>query len=200
MEAAFRECGLPEAMRSDTGPPFASRGFTGLTQLSAWWIRLGIRLDRTRPGSPQDNGRLERLHRTLKAEACQPPRQTLDAQQTAFDTFRREYNNERPHEALDMKTPASCYQPSARSYPEVVPPPQYPPEAQTRRVYPNGQSSFAHWLMPVGSALRGERVGIVEVDDRLYEVRFYDHVLFTLDAATGRADNGVCTYQCERTP
>lgn len=200
MEAAFREFGLPDAIRSDNGAPFASRGFTGLTKLSAWWLRLGIRLDRTRPGSPQDNGRLERLHRTLKADACRPPRANMEQQQVAFATFRREYNHERPHEALDMDTPACRYEPSARPYPSRPPKPEYPPDAQVRRVHPNGQTCFAGWLLPVGAALAGDRVAFVPIDEGVYECRYYSHRLATLSATRGVASNGACSRTCDPSP
>ena len=113
-DSAFTEFGLPAAIRSDNGPPFASVGAGGLTELSVWWLRLGIRVERIEPGKPQQNGRQERFHRTLKAETISPPRA---AQQRAFDFFRRRYNEERPHEALGQKPPATCYTLSARRYP-----------------------------------------------------------------------------------
>lgn len=116
-DSAFQEFGLPAAIRSDNGPPFASVGAGGLTKLSVWWLRLGIRVERIEPGKPQQNGRLERLHRTLKAETTKPPKQNLRAQQRAFDIFRAHYNEERPHEALGQKTPASCFALSPRRYP-----------------------------------------------------------------------------------
>jgi len=109
MEAAFREYGLPNAIRSDNGEPFASPGIGGLSTLSVWWIKLGIRPERIRRGKPQQNGRHERMHRTLKQATAQPPAANMRAQQQAFDRFRQEYNWERPHEALQMKTPAEFY-------------------------------------------------------------------------------------------
>ncbi len=119
-DGAFQEFGLPAAIRSDNGPPFASVGAGGLTKLSVWWLRLGIRVERIEPGKPQQNGRLERLHRTLKAETTKPPRQHLRAQQRAFDVFRAQYNEERPHEALAQQTPASCFALSPRRYPRPL--------------------------------------------------------------------------------
>jgi transposase InsO family protein len=116
-DSAFEEFGLPAAIRSDNGPPFASVGAGGLTKLSVWWLRLGIKLERITPGKPQQNGRQERFHRTLKAETASPPHVNLREQQRAFDVFRRSYNEERPHEALEQKPPVTAYAASARRYP-----------------------------------------------------------------------------------
>ena len=121
MEAAFREYGLPARIRSDNGSPFASTGVGGLSRLSVWWLRLGITPERIAPGHPEQYGRHERLHRTLKQDTAQPPSRTPRAQQQAFDRFRRTYNEERPHEALGRATPASWYEPSLRSFPERLP-------------------------------------------------------------------------------
>src|SRR5437660_2764349 len=107
-EAAFREYGLPAAIRTDNGEPFASVGLGGLSALSVWWMKLGIRVERIQPGKPQQNGRHERMHRTLKQATAQPPARNLRWQQQAFDEFRQEYNYERPHEALELKKPAEC--------------------------------------------------------------------------------------------
>lgn len=116
-DSAFSEFGLPAAIRSDNGPPFASVGAGGLTALSVWWLRLGIRVERIEPGKPQQNGRQERFHRTLKAETIAPSKADMRAQQRAFDLFRKRYNEERPHEALGQRTPDSCFALSARRYP-----------------------------------------------------------------------------------
>jgi hypothetical protein len=110
--AAFKEHGLPLAIRSDNGPPFASLGAGGLSRLAVWWIKLGIRPEPIVAGKPQQNGWHERVHRTLNQEAATPPAASLPAQQQRFDGFRAVYNNERPHEALGQQTPASLYQPS----------------------------------------------------------------------------------------
>jgi putative transposase len=119
-DSAFQEFGLPAALRSDNGPPFASNGAGGLTKLSVWWLRLGIRLERIAPGKPQQNGRQERFHRTLKAETAKPPRATLHAQQRAFDAFRKEYNECRPHEALRQHAPSTVFALSPRRYPRPL--------------------------------------------------------------------------------
>jgi putative transposase len=117
LDSAFREFGLPAAMRSDNEPPFASTGAGGLTSLAVWLLRLGIRLERIVPGRPQQNGKHERMHLTLKLETAAPPKATLFHQQKAFELFRHEYNEERPHQALELKPPASRYTPSSRKYP-----------------------------------------------------------------------------------
>jgi len=119
-DSAFLEFGLPATIRSDNGPPFASVGAGGLTKLSVWWLRLGIRVERITPGKPQENGRQERFHRTLKAETTKPPQSDLRAQQRAFDLFRKEYNDERPHEALGQKPPTTCFTFSPRRYPRPL--------------------------------------------------------------------------------
>jgi putative transposase len=136
-DAAFCEFGLPLAIRSDNGSPFASAGAGGLSRLSVWWIKLGVKAERIDPGK-QQNGRHERLHRTLEEDAASPPQATLAEQQRAFDAFRAVYNHERPHEALDFATRASLYCASPRAYPCAPREPDYPAEAAVRRVRANG--------------------------------------------------------------
>src|SRR5208337_3524987 len=133
-EAAFRECGLPEAIRTDNGAPFASRAVAGLSRLAVWWMKLGIVPERIAAGHPEQNGRHERMHRTLKQETAAPAAANRRAQQRAFDRFRREYNEERPHEALGMETPSAVYVRSARAYPARVPEPEYGSALRVRRV------------------------------------------------------------------
>jgi transposase InsO family protein len=137
-ERVFREHGLPERIRTDNGVPFATIALARLPALSVWWLRLGILPDLTEPSSPQQNGRHERMHRTLKAEATRPAAADARAQQRVFDRFRREYNAELPHEALGQATPASCYAPSPRPYPRRLPAPEYPVHWEVRRVSRNG--------------------------------------------------------------
>ncbi len=124
-ESAFRECGLPGAIRTDNGAPFASRAIAGLSRLAVWWMKLGIVPERIAAGHPEQNGRHERMHRTLKQETASPAAANRRAQQRAFDHFRREYNEERPHEALGLETPGAVYTRSAREYPARVPEPEY---------------------------------------------------------------------------
>jgi transposase InsO family protein len=173
-EAAFKEHGLPLAIRSDNGPPFASPGVGGLSRLAIWWIKLGIRPERIVAGKPQQNGRHERVHRTLKEETAAPPADSLPAQQQRFDDFRALYNDERPHEALGQKTPASLYEPSPRLYPERIDDPSYGCDVAVRRVRSNGQIKWAGELIFVGEALIGEPVGVVETEDGDWLVRYAD--------------------------
>lgn len=170
--AAFREYGLPAVIRSDNGPPFASVGLGGLSRLAVWWIRLGIRPERIAPGRPEQNGRHERLHRTLKQATAKPPCRTRRLQQQAFDAFRQEYNHERPHEALAMQTPASCYTPSARAYPARLPEVEYPSQYQVRRVRSTGEIKWRGQLVFLSEALIGEPVGFQEVDQDLWRIEF----------------------------
>lgn len=180
--ATFREYGMPETLRTDNGSPFASQGLGGLSGLSVWWIRLGIRLERIQPGHPEQNGRHERMHRTLKEATAQPPRSTLRRQQQAFDAFRQEYNEERPHEALGQKPPASLYVPSTREYPERLPElGGYPDEWEKRKVRPSGQIKWKGRSVQIGRALIGEEIGLEEVDDGLWAIYFESLKLGWLD-------------------
>ena len=170
--ATFREYGLPRAMRTDNGPPFASTGIGGLSELSVWWIKLGIRPDRIDRGQPQQNGRHERMHLTLKQETAQPPAANLRAQQRAFDRFRRVYNEERPHEGLELKTPAECYWGAAREYPSQLAEAEYPPDCLVRRVGPCGTFRWRHRKLFLGKALRGEPVGFEPAGDGIWRLWF----------------------------
>jgi hypothetical protein len=179
-ERAFREYGLPKVIRSDNGTPFASTGPTGLTKLSAWWIKLGIRHERIDPGQPQQNGRHERFHLTL-GEAMLPPARDLAAQARRFTAFARDYNEERPHEALGQKPPASLYQRSPRALPRRLPEPDYPAEAAVRKVRSNGEIKWQGELIHVSSALAGEAVAIEETQEGHWEVRFFDVPIGLID-------------------
>ena len=137
-ERTFREYGLPDAIRTDNGAPFSTLAPGGLSRLAIWWIRLGIRPERIMPGRPDQNGRHERMHRTLKAETARPPQRSLRAQQNRFDRFRDEFNDVRPHEALGQATPASLYRPADRAFPSVLPELEYPAHFHVLRTYPNG--------------------------------------------------------------
>jgi transposase InsO family protein len=153
LETAFREYGLPRAMRTDNGPPFASTTVRGLSRLSIWWIKLGIIPERIDPGRPEQNGRHERMHRTLKEETATPPQATLGAQQRAFHRFCREYNEERPHEGIGQQTPGSRYRPSARPYPLLVPEFTYPRGFMLRTVRGPG-------LDPGSNGVRGRSTSV----------------------------------------
>ena len=159
-EAAFREYGLPEAIRTDNGAPFASRAIAGLSRLAVWWMKLGIVPERIAAGHPEQNGRQERVHRTLQQETASPPAATRRAQQAAFDRFRREYNQERPHEALQMQTPSAVYQRSEREYPARVPEPEYGGAFQVRRVREQGQFRWKSENIFLSGALEGESIGL----------------------------------------
>lgn len=184
-EATLRAHGLPRRIRSDNGSPFASTGFSGLTRLSAWWVKLGIEVERSRPGCPQDNGRLERLHRTLKAETTRPPAATMAAQQRVFDAFRTRYNEERPHEALGQQTPASLYTPSPRPFPSRMPLPQYPGHMAVRRLAGNGVARWRGFQLPISQSLGSETIAFDEVGDGLFAIHFYRMVLGEFDERTG---------------
>jgi putative transposase len=185
-EATFREYGLPTAIRTDNGPPFGSTGLAGLTELAVWWIELGIRPDRGRPGHPQDNGRHERLHRTLKAETAAPPAATVRAQQAAFDAFRREYNTERPHEALGQVPPSSQYTPSLRPFPARLQPPTYPTADLVKRVRPNGAIRWRGTEIYVAAPLAGRPLGLTDRGDGHWEVAFGPLLLGILDERLNR--------------
>ena len=171
-EATFREYGLPEYIRTDNGAPFASVGIGGLSELSVWWIKLGIRPDRIQPGKPAQNGRHERMHRTLKQETAQPPRRNLREQQNAFDLFRQEYNHQRPHQALQGRTPSECYQASLRPYPSRLREVVYPTEFDIRYVSEGGQMRWNGAKVFVGRALIGEPLGVEPIGDGVWKVWF----------------------------
>ena len=171
-ERLFRRYGLPRRIRTDNGVPFASRSVGGISRLSRWWIRLGILPERIEPGKPQQNGAHERMHRTLKAGAILPPGRTSAHQQELFDQFCREYNEERPHESLGQEPPASRYQPSARPMPEQLPELEYPGHYWMIRVSSNGVVYFLGDMLYVGNVLKGEHVGMEEIDDGIWDVYF----------------------------
>jgi putative transposase len=171
-EAAFREYGMPEAMRTDNGPPFASKAVAGLSRLAVWWIKLGIVPERIAAGHPEQNGRHERMHRTLKQETAQPPAANRREQQRALDRFRQEYNQVRPHEALQMQTPAAVYQPSARTFPARVPEPDYPEAMLVRSVRSHGHFRWKKYDVFLSEVLWGERVGLLPEDDRWFTIYF----------------------------
>lgn len=173
-ERTFREFGLPEAIRTDNGTPFAGTGLGRLSSLSVWWIKLGIRPVRGRPHHPQDNARHERMHRTLKAETARPPADESRGQQRRFDAFQQEYNYERPHEALGLKPPARAYERSVRSYPRRLPDVDYPSHYEVRRVN-GGMIRWHSHLIFVSHSLSGERIGLVEIDEGLWRV-YFSHV------------------------
>ena len=186
-EATFRAYGLPLAIRTDNGVPFAATKGLGLSSLAVWWIKLGITPERIRPGNPQENGRHERLHRTLKAETLCPPAATLRGQQRRFDRFREEYNQHRPHQALGHRTPASCYEPSPRPYPARLAAPDYPAGWTVRRVYERGWFYWEgqHWFL--STALANERIALAPGPGEDHRTIYFGHVtLAYLDQRRGR--------------
>ena len=168
----FKEYGLPRRVRSDNGVPFAGAGLGRLSQLSVWWIKLGVLPELIEPGKPQQNGRHERMHRTLKDEATKPPAATAAGQQRKFNHFRTEYNEVRPHESLDMDTPAQWYRPSNRPMPARLQPMSYPDRFETRLVSSNGGIRWSRQWVNVTSALIGEYIGLEPIDDGLWDVYY----------------------------
>lgn len=177
----FRERGLPSAIRSDNGLPFASpNGLYNLSKLSVFWLRLGIAIERIRPGHPQQNGRHERMHRTLKQETARPPGMNALQQQARFDDFVSEFNDERPHEALDMRTPAELYAPSSIPY-EGLPDVEYPFHDHDILVTACGRICMARKKINLSTVLAGQRLGLKEVDDGIWLVSFMHYDLGYID-------------------
>ena len=181
----FSEHGLPGSIRTDNGAPFASHALCGLSRLSVWWIKLGIEPDRIQPGCPQQNGRHERMHRTLKAETTRPPEATFSDQQDRFDDFQTEYNDVRPHQALEGAVPKSRYAPPSvllgRKMPAHCPDPQYPGHLEVRKVGASGAVRFkGRWLF-VSQVLTAEHVGLEEIDDGVWNLLFGEVLLGRLE-------------------
>lgn len=171
-ERAFREFGLPRKIRSDNGPPFASKALGGLSKLSVWWLQLGIEPERIEPGKPQQNGRHERFHLTLKQHVASPPKSCAADQQRAFDRFRHEYNDQRPHEALSQTPPARHYDPSPRPMPEAPRAPRYDSDVTVRWVHDNGTISFKGTVLSVGKLLSDQPVALRQMDCDEWELSY----------------------------
>jgi transposase InsO family protein len=182
MEAIFRRFGVPSAIRSDNGAPFASRAPGGLTRLSMWWLQLGIRHERIQPGKPEQNGRHERMHRTLKQETAKPPAANLRLQQQAFVHFEQMYNYERPHEALGGKTPAAVYQAATRPYPARLPELEYPAGAHLRRISQQGSLKWRGGRTFLSEVLARQTVGLLETEEELFEVYYGPLLIGWFDA------------------
>ena len=185
MERVFRQYGIPQRIRSDNGAPFASQGECGLTELAVWWMELGIEWERIEPGHPQQNGRHERLHRTLKEATMQPPATSWRQQQRRFERFLQEYNEQRPHEALGQQFPGALYRCSPRSYPAVIAEPEYgrgwlPRKVDGGQVRCRGQRFF------LSHALNGKLVGLEPVQEGRWKVWFYQHWLGVWDENSSR--------------
>jgi transposase InsO family protein len=179
--ALFREVGLPDAIRTDNGAPFASTGIHGLSALNVWWMQLGIVHQRIRPSSPQQNGQHERMHRELKRETTRPPSRTLRAQQRRFEAFRTRYNDDRPHEGIGDRTPSSLWAPSSRAYPAQIVPPDYPPHMEVRRISTSGTFRLRSQQPFLSETLQGEDIGLEEVDDGVWNIVYYRTLLGKID-------------------
>lgn len=184
-ERAFQEYGLPAAIRTDNGVPFATQALHGMSYLNVWWMRLGIQHQRIHPGRPQQNGAHERMHRTLKRQAVKPVQPNCTRQQRVFDTFRAEYNTERPHEALDQETPASRYTPSPRAYHRRLAPIEYPGHFLVKKVTTAGTFRFQHRLIYLANALVDQPIGLEETDDGIWAIYFNTVLIGTMDERDG---------------
>jgi hypothetical protein len=196
VERLFREHGLPDAIRSDNGVPFASTGIHGLCELNVWWMKLGIVHQRIQPSSPQENGAHERMHRTLKAATTRPPAQSLRGQQWKFDRFRHEYNVDRPHETLGDEAPASLWVPSTRLYPPRLALPEYPNHFEVRRVSNAGMFKLGMKHRFISQALKGDYIGLEEIDDGIWNIVYYTTLLGRLDVRTDKITGA--TFRSEK--
>lgn len=199
VDQVFRDFGLPRAMRSDNGAPFASIGAGGLSRLAVHWVKLGIRLERIEPGQPQQNGRHERMHATLKAETARPPADSAAEQQARFDAFRRDFNENRPHQALGQIPPIRRYHASPRPFPDNIGEPWYDPDHATRRVRPTGEIKWGGDLVFVSEALAGETVGVAETRDGDWIVRFAAVDLGLIDRTSKKLRRFAAARPCRRT-
>jgi hypothetical protein len=185
-ERAFRNCGLPQAIRTDNGFPFASTGLGGLSRLSVWLIQLGIKPERILSGCPEQNGRHERMHKTLKEAVASPPKKNMMEQQQAFNYFIDEYNNERPHEALELKPPASVYKLSSRPFPAKIPEVDYDSNTTVRFVHTNGEIKWKGNKIYLSDILIGQYVALTPVDNHLWRVNYSFYPLGFLDEVVMR--------------
>jgi len=185
-EWTFREYGLPEAIKTDNGTPFASAGLGGLSRLSVWFIKLGIRPERIKPGHPEQNGRHERMHLTLKQATISPPKYNMSEQQKAFEEFKDDFNNERPHEALGQKPPSSAYDISPRAYPIRLPEVEYDDDIVVKKVRHSGELYWKGKYVHVSQSLAKEPIGLKQIDEHLWEVSFSFYPLGTLNELTGK--------------
>ena len=187
-ESAFKEFGLPKAIRSDNGVPFASpNSLFGLSKLSVWWLRLGIKIERIKPGNPQQNGRHERMHRTLKQDTAKPAAFNLFQQQEKFDKFIKVYNNERPHQGICNKYPADLYTPSTRVY-KGLPDVDYPFADKIVTITNCGRICIENKKINVSAVFAGQKVGITQVDDKIWLVQFMDYELGYFDTDSCRLE------------
>ena len=185
-EWTFREHGLPEAIRTDNGTPFASVGLGGLSRLAVWFIKLGIRPERITPGHPEQNGRHERMHLTLKEATAMPPKGNMGKQQEAFEAFRHEFNYERPHEALGQKTPGSVHEASDRVYPKRIPEIEYDGDVIVKRVRHSGELYWKGKYIHVSQALAKEPIALKQIDEHRWEISFSFYSPGILDEHEGK--------------
>lgn len=178
---AFREYGLPQAIRSDNGTPFAGKCVGGLSRLSIWFIQLGIIPERIKKGCPQENGRHERMHRTLKSDALDQVARNFKEQQERFDIFRQDYNNERPHESLNDQTPSEFYKKSNRPYVERPHPVEYGHQYITRQIKQNGDMKLNGRLFFISELLAGQSVGLKEIADGIWQLQYSFYILGSVD-------------------
>jgi putative transposase len=190
-ERLFHELGLPEAIRTDNGVPFASTGIHGLCELNVWWMQLGIVHQRIRPASPQENGQHERMHQDLKRETTRPPAENLRAQQHVFDKFRHRYNYERPHDGIGGALPSELYRPSDRPMPERIEPPDYPGHLEVRRVSSCGTFRLRSGQIFLSNALANEYIGLEEVADGIWNIIYYKTLLGRFDDLDGKITGNV---------
>jgi len=202
LDAAFREFGLPRVVRSDNGAPFAGLGAGGLSPLAVRLVKAGVLPERIAPGKPQQNGRHERLHRTLQEETASPPAASRRAQQRRFDAFRQVFNEERPHEALDQRPPASLYQPPVRAWNGRLRSPDYPEGTDVRHVRQRGEVKWLGHLIYLSQTLAGEPVGLTPTADGLWAVHYGPIELGSIDAAGkfARRAAGACPRRTPQPP
>ncbi len=181
LRKAFRRYGLPQYIRSDNGPPFATNGVVGLSKLGVWWTKLGIRQERIHPGKPQQNGRHERMHRTLKQEALAVIQADMPQQQRALNRWRKNFNEIRPHQALDNRPPTQLYQPSARAYRQPPAEVSYPSDYAVRKVRKQGSFKWHSKLLFISEALIGEPLGLKQIDDHRWHIYFIDLKIAMMD-------------------
>jgi hypothetical protein len=181
-------CRMPSAPGTPwvNGVPFATAAIGGLSQLNLWWTKPGILHQRIEPGKPQQNGRHERMHKTLKAEATKPARKNRQAQQERFDAFVQGFNFERPHEALGQRTPVSLYVPSSRGLPAELPAPCYPAHFQVRLVSGAGTFRLHGWQTHISEVLSGQYIGLEEVEDGIWGIWSFERELARFDQKSGR--------------
>lgn len=180
-DQAFAKYGLPNSILSDNGVPFASRSHYGLSKLSVHWLRLGIKLQRIRPGNPQENGSHERMHRTLKADVTRPPSSNFLAQQERFDGFKETYNFERPHQGIEDQCPAELYKVSERKFQPILDELEYPDDDYTLQVSKCGSIRSDDFRVYLGTPFAGENIGVTQVDDNIWQIKFMNYMMGFFD-------------------